>query len=91
MNISLKKMAQWRSFVSTDHEYANCKGAAVHVSHDSVAADVKVDVKGDAKAVERNGEEYLEFESVKTTIQVGDSNVKVSVKDDRNGQLSEYT
>jgi hypothetical protein len=52
---------------------------------------VKVDVKADAKVVTKNGEEYLEVNSIKTKIQVGDSDVKVTVKDDRNGALSEYT
>jgi hypothetical protein len=48
-------------------------------------------VKGDGKVVTRNGEEYLEVNNVKTKILVGDSNVKVSVKDDRSGRLSKYT
>jgi hypothetical protein len=47
-------------------------------------------VKGDGKVVTRNGEEYLEVNSFKTKIRVGDSNVKVTVKDDRSGALSEY-
>jgi hypothetical protein len=51
---------------------------------------VKVDVKGEGKVVTRSGEEYLEVSSVKTRIRVGDSSVKVAVKDDRSGRLSEY-
>jgi hypothetical protein len=62
----------------------------VVIEHGSVAADVKVDVKGDGKVVTRGGEEYLQVNSVKTRIRVGDSDVKVTVKDDRSGRLSEY-
>jgi hypothetical protein len=51
---------------------------------------VKVDVKGDGKTVKRNGEEYLEVNNVKTKIRVGDSSVKLTVKNDRNGRLCEY-
>jgi hypothetical protein len=52
---------------------------------------VKVDLKGDAKVVTKNGEEYLQVNNIKTKIQVGDSAIKVAVKDDTSGALSECT
>jgi hypothetical protein len=34
--------------------------------------------------------EYLQVNTVKAKIRVGDSNVKVSIKDDSSGRLGEY-
>jgi hypothetical protein len=52
---------------------------------------VQVDAKGDGKVMTKNGVEYLQVNSIKTKIRVGDSNIKVNAKDDKTGLLSEYS
>ncbi|KAJ4447895.1 hypothetical protein ANN_09904 [Periplaneta americana] len=51
--------------------------------------DVKVDVKGSGKTIKKNGEEYIQVKTIKTKIRVGDSSVKINVKDDRSGVLTQ--
>jgi hypothetical protein len=46
--------------------------------------------KADGKVIIKNGVEYLEVNTIKAQIQIGDSSIKISDKDDRRGLLSEY-
>jgi hypothetical protein len=55
-----------------------------------IAADVHVEAKGDGKVITKEGVEYLQVNKIQTKIQVGDSGVKISDKDDKRGLLSEY-
>ena len=57
----------------------------------TVAADVRVDAKGSGTVVQKNGENYIQITNLKTKIKVGDSKVKIDVKDDARGALGEYT
>jgi hypothetical protein len=51
---------------------------------------VQVKTKADGKVIIKDGVEYLEVNTIKAQIQIGDSSVKISEKDDRRGLLSEY-
>ncbi|GFG36375.1 hypothetical protein Cfor_06094 [Coptotermes formosanus] len=53
--------------------------------------DVHVEAKGDGKVITKEGVEYLQVNKIQTKIQVGDSGVKISDKDDKRGLLNEST
>jgi hypothetical protein len=46
--------------------------------------------KADGKVITKDGVEYLQVNTIKAQIRVGDSSVKINDKDDKRGLLSEY-
>jgi len=67
-----------------------CRQAATDAPRGSFAADVQVKTKADGKVIMKDGVEYLQVNTIKAHIQIGDSSVKINDKDDRRGLLSEY-
>ena len=67
-----------------------CRQAATNASLGCFAADVHFKTKADGKVILKDGVEYLQVNTIKAQIQVGDSSVKISDRDDKRGLLSEY-
>ncbi|KAJ9599798.1 hypothetical protein L9F63_026352, partial [Diploptera punctata] len=51
--------------------------------------NVKIDAKGMGKVVKKNGEDYMQITDLKAKIKVGDSKIKLDVKDDKQGALAQ--
>jgi hypothetical protein len=51
---------------------------------------VQFKTKADGKVIIKDGVDYLQVNTIKAQIQVGDSSIKISDKDDKRGLLSEY-
>jgi hypothetical protein len=51
---------------------------------------VQFKTKADGKVIIKDAAEYVQVNTIKAQIQVGDSSIKISDNDDRRGLLSEY-